>query len=266
MADFALSGEVISPSINNVGGGKKLNEAFLTAIFHALAGGSYVVYGFDVTEATTDGLTLNVPAGAAFINGRFVSISEPVAVVCTDDALNHIYLKIILDALGNATGAVIEVNTSELDPDYSTKLGTATAASGVITETTDRRTLHAMFDQSGMTVPRSATVVGDLSADGDVTATGNVSAGGDGSFANMNSSGEVNAATGNLTDLNVTNPITGSITGNAATADDADHATSADSATSAGDADTVGGQANTAFAESVATVNSKRAGYAVYAP
>lgn len=217
MAEFALSGEAIFPTTNNIANGKKLNEVNISDALDALAGSNFVVSGFTV-PATSANLTLAVAAGEAVIAGRRVYIATATTVACADDDTSYIYLRLDVDGLGNVTGATLEINTTGSAPALSTSIAEVVAESGAITETTDKRVLHPSYSDSeayfyrdvsvggGVSTGGNISAGGDVSAGGSVTASSDVSAGG-----SVNATTSVNGAEGNFTDLNVTNPIPGTL-------------------------------------------------------
>jgi hypothetical protein len=135
-------GTTIWPTANDVavtaGDGNKVLEQGFTKLLGTLIGQNYVVSGLTLPASDAD-LTIPVAAGIAVLDGRYVDIDATVNVVCADDDVNYIFLKLTKDGGGNADDAVFEANVTGTPPADSVLIGTATAASGAISSTTDER-------------------------------------------------------------------------------------------------------------------------------
>lgn len=140
--DYPASNEDIWPSQNDVaqtaGNGKKLLENQWAHITAAFTQNNYSLSGLTV-PGTSGSLSINVAAGTAYLAGRWVSIPGTTSVTATASLTNYVFLKLSRDGSNLATGAVFEVNTTNVAPADSTPIATLVASGSAITSTTDVR-------------------------------------------------------------------------------------------------------------------------------
>lgn len=167
-------GVTVYPSANDVqatgaGDGANLLEQSFVQLLGTLIGQNFVVSGFTLPATDAD-LTIPVALGVAVLDGHYVNVDAPVNVVCADDDLNYIFLKLTKDGGGNVSDAVFEANVTGTPPTDSVLIGTATAASGAITATTDNRNFSNTFPH-GHTATTDGGILGASSVIGNAMKT-----------------------------------------------------------------------------------------------
>ncbi len=128
----------IFPAVNDPSGGgygKYFTESMLAAVFASFFNNNWVKSG--LAPFTNTGLTLNIPAGVAYIDGYRVRTDTALTLVLPPSTTSTIWLQITFDTGGNVSGAtpVYGVN----DPGHAVKLGTATTNLVTVTGQTDKR-------------------------------------------------------------------------------------------------------------------------------
>lgn len=107
---------VIFPTVNDVNGGKRLDEENLASMIRALTGMTdHVVHGLCNLDLSSDELSFTLPAGVAVIGGYVVAVPETV-VPLPPNSVNYLYLVLSRDGLGHVTGAEIVVSASAETP------------------------------------------------------------------------------------------------------------------------------------------------------
>lgn len=157
MADFSITNDLVSPTVNDVNGGVTgdgVNTDEDTAAPWRLGvEGNYVISGF-VLPASSGTLTIDVPTGKAIVSGYYVTVPGNTTLTVTASSTNHVYLKLIRDGSNHVSSAVYEVNTTGIAPADSVKIGMAVASGSAITSSWQarRRTPQASHTWSGPNV------------------------------------------------------------------------------------------------------------------
>lgn len=150
MTDVAVPNDTIFPSANDVaavaGDGKLAYERNLQRWLQGAIGiggpalfANRVITGLRLLPGSTN-LDQIVQAGQALLSTRWVDIPETTLTSLAASSTVHVYLKLSRDGNQNATGAVLEHNTTGVKPADSVYLGTATTNGSQVTAVTDKRT------------------------------------------------------------------------------------------------------------------------------
>jgi hypothetical protein len=149
MADFDIVNEDIWPSQNDVaqtpGNGKKFLENQWQKLTGVIVANSYIVTGFVLPDSSGT-LNISVPAGQAYLKGRWIDVPGATTITAVASNTNHVFLKFVRDGSNLVTGVKFEVNITGTPPADSTKIGTLVASGSAITSTTDVR----LFGQNGI--------------------------------------------------------------------------------------------------------------------
>jgi len=140
--DYDAANEDVWPSQNDVaqtaGNGKKLLENQWGLFTTGFAQNNYTLSNL-LLPGSSASLSINVPAGHAYLAGRWVSIPGSTSVTATANLTNYVFLKLTRDGANLVTGVAFEVNTSGTAPADSTPIGTLVAGASTITSTVDTR-------------------------------------------------------------------------------------------------------------------------------
>lgn len=144
MADYDITDERVTPSLNDINGGVagdgvNAYEKFV-APWRMGMERSYVVSGF-VIPASSGNLNIDIPLGVAIISGYRVNVPGSTTLTFTDAATNYVFLKLVRDGSNNVASAKFEVNTSGTAPADSVMIGVGIAAGGAITNAWQARQL-----------------------------------------------------------------------------------------------------------------------------
>lgn len=130
---------LLFPTVNDIGGGRILQEASLAAWMAAVSGRNFVVSGFNV-PSPPGGLSITIPAGAALISGYLAYIDSGTALTFSSGTATYsVYAVLARDGFGNVTGASLVSNTTGIAPADSVLLCNIGVVGSNITVTTDRR-------------------------------------------------------------------------------------------------------------------------------
>lgn len=143
MADTSATAHVF-PSANDVRGslaagwGKTMYElnvgAYLAAALHQ---NNFVLSGL-VIPASSASLSITVPLGVAFINGRYVAV-DAQSITVGASVTSFLFLKLMKDANNNISSVQFEVNTTNVVPSDSTPIAQLVSSGSAITSTVDMR-------------------------------------------------------------------------------------------------------------------------------
>jgi hypothetical protein len=141
----------LTPSYNEVGWtDRKIKEIKIAQWMRTVDAPDHVRAGFTVTDA--GGLVINIAIGEAMLYGYLVENDSLIAPdPLTPSTTNHVYLKIVFDGQGRANAAAIEVNTTGVAPQYSTKLATVVTSTDDITSLTSNAQLNFLHATGGHT-------------------------------------------------------------------------------------------------------------------
>lgn len=143
MADTTLTAHVF-PSANDVEGaqptgwGETIYEKNLSSFLLATLGVNNFVFSGALLPGSDADLTITVPAGVFWLDGRYVA-ADAQAITVGASVTTHLFAKLLKDGSGNVSSVAYETNTSGTAPADSTKIGTLVSDSDNITSTTDER-------------------------------------------------------------------------------------------------------------------------------
>jgi len=133
----------IFPTTNDIasveGRGNRFYEFSMADWLKSFTGRNFVYDGGEFS-APASGLTVTVPAVKCVIEGRLVEIYDSFDVLCDDDASNKIWIQLLIDESGNATGFQINAVSNGTVPENAVYIGTAVTEDGDVIEVelTDR--------------------------------------------------------------------------------------------------------------------------------
>lgn len=141
----------VHPSANDVastaGDGSYVKETILTDLLDSIAGGDWIVSGFDY--ASDSGLTVTCNGGTAVIGGYLISRSGTFSFTVTNGVRNHVYLTFAIDSNQNVASWGVEVASSATPPTgvpgYVKILEVEVAGGAVVSADDVRTTTHPLM-------------------------------------------------------------------------------------------------------------------------
>ena len=143
MADVTATAHVF-PSANDLEGaqpngwGETLYEKNLATFWLAgLQVNNYTISGAVLPASDAD-LTVPIPTGKFWLDGRFVEIAA-TNITFPASSTSFLFAKLLKDVNGNVSSVAFEHNTSGTPPADATPIGSLVSSGSAITSTTDRR-------------------------------------------------------------------------------------------------------------------------------
>ncbi len=135
--EFSMVDEIVFPSRNNVGGGRRWTELQITDWLAGALVNRYVVSGFTL-PATDPDLNIDMSDGVAYFEGYLTTAPNATTITVPDDSTSFVFLKLNRDgsSLVDETKLVVDNTPVPIDDDHLL-LAEIISAAGVITSTKD---------------------------------------------------------------------------------------------------------------------------------